>query len=108
MSTFRLVLFPSNTTSVSQQLDQGIIKFVNLNCREITRSLISNVKSASFTTELVKPYQSLTKSCVVKTTVQVSPLTVQKCLLNGLFYTDDLNDVIPVVPDIVQISNIDL
>jgi hypothetical protein len=54
-----VLLFSSNTTSVSQPLDQGIITCTNMNCRELMRSLIPSVKSASFATELAKPYHSL-------------------------------------------------
>ena len=53
------VLFPSKTTSVPQPLDQGIIKAVNLNFRELMMSPIADMKSASFATELGKSYQSL-------------------------------------------------
>ena len=51
-------LFSSKTTSVSQPLDQGIMKVVNLNFSELMGSLIADTKSTSFTTELAKPFQS--------------------------------------------------
>ena len=61
-SKFRLVLFPSKTTSVSQPLDQGIIKGMDMNFRERMRSLIADMKSASFATEIAKPCRSLVRN----------------------------------------------
>jgi hypothetical protein len=59
-----LVLFPSKTTNVSQHLDQRIIEDKNLNFRENMKSLIADVKSASFATERGKQYQSLMQQFV--------------------------------------------
>jgi len=56
------VLFPSKTTSVSQPLDQGIIKGMDMNFRERMRSLIADMKSASFATEIAKPCRSLVRN----------------------------------------------
>jgi hypothetical protein len=44
---------------VSQPLDQEIIKSINFNFRESVRSLIADMKSASFATEHAKTYLSL-------------------------------------------------
>ena len=63
-SKLGIVLLPSKTTSVSQPLDHGIIKGINLNFRELMRSVIADTKSASFATELAKPLQSLMQQFV--------------------------------------------
>ena len=63
-SKLGIVLFPSKTTSVSQPLDQGIIKAVNLNFSELMGPLIADMKSASFSTEIAKPFHSLLQQFV--------------------------------------------
>jgi hypothetical protein len=64
LSKLRVVLFSSKPTSMYQPLDQGIIKAINLGFRELMRSLIADMKSVSFATELEKPYQSLMQQFV--------------------------------------------
>jgi hypothetical protein len=83
------VLLLSNITGVSQPLDQGNIKWLNLNYRELLlRSLIVDIKSASFATELAKPDAVI---CVAQKTEQLFPRTVHRCVQIA-FSTDDLND----------------
>jgi hypothetical protein len=111
LSRLYLMLFPSKITSVSQPLDQGIIKGINLNYRERMRSLVADMKSASFTTELSKPYQFLMQQFVLYR--RQNNCLHEQC--RGVYRKEYfllmiwmMNCLLPIAPDILHTSNIDL
>jgi hypothetical protein len=82
LSVMRLAWFPPNTTSVSQPMDQGVIKCAKLNYHKvIMRPLLANMDTASSATKLAKSVSVL--DAVIWTQKQQN-----KCLhkqLNGVF-----------------------
>jgi hypothetical protein len=94
LSNVRLSWFPPNTTSVSQPIDQGVIKCVKLNYRKlIMRSLLANMNAASSATDLAKSISVLYAVIwIAEATKQVSPQTVQRCSQKATFSTSDLNE----------------
>jgi hypothetical protein len=94
ISNVWFVWFPPNTTSVSQPMDQGVIKCVKLNYHKlIMRSLLANMDAAPSATELAKSISILDAVIwIAEATKQVSPQTVQRCFQKAKFSTSDLNE----------------
>jgi hypothetical protein len=94
LSNVRLVWFTPNNTSVSQPVDQGVIKCVKLICRKlIMKSLLANMDAASSATELAK-FISVLDAVIwmAEATKQVSPQTVQRHFQKAKFSMSNLNE----------------
>ncbi|GBO00103.1 hypothetical protein AVEN_105566-1 [Araneus ventricosus] len=82
-----LAWFPPNITSVTQPMDQGIIRCVKVNHRKsLMQSLLANMKRASNASDIIKSVTVLDAVMwLSKTWKEISKQTVQNCFVEANF-----------------------
>jgi hypothetical protein len=79
-SNVRLAWFPSNTTSVSQPMDQGIIRNVKVHYRKLLmQSLLANMDCTSSSCELARTVWVLGEVIWISQAVKLLPETATRC-----------------------------
>ena len=88
LSNVRLAWFPPNTTSVSQQMDQGIIRNVKVQYRKLLmQSLLANMDCTSSGYELARTVSVLDAVIWISQTVKkLLSETVTRCFEKQDFY----------------------
>jgi hypothetical protein len=95
LSNVQLAWFPSNTTIVTQPMDQEVINCVKLNYRKLVmQSLIANTESSSSASQLARSISVLDAGMWIAEAVkQVSPETVKSCFQKAKFMLGGNEDV---------------
>jgi hypothetical protein len=92
LSNVRLAWFSPNTTSVSQPVDQGIIRDAKVHYRKLLmQSLLANIDSSSSTSELARSVSVLDAVIWISQGVKkLLPETVTKCFEKAGFSTGEV------------------
>ena len=87
MSNVELVFFPANTTSLTQPMDQGVIRSLKVHYRRfVLHFLVAKMDSCSNVTELTKSIDVLKEiNRVAQAFKKVLSSTVQKCFAHAGF-----------------------
>jgi len=91
-SNVRLAWFPPNTTSVSQPMDQGIIRNVKVHCHKLLmQSLLANMDCTSSSSELARNVSVLDAVIWISQAVKkLLPETVTRCFEKAGFFTGEV------------------
>jgi len=91
-SNARLAWFPPNTTSVSQPVDQGIIRNVKVHYRKLLMQyLLANMDCTSSGSELVRTVSVLDAVIWIRQAVKESlPETATRCFEKAGFFTGEI------------------
>jgi len=92
LSNMRLAWFPPNTTSVSQPVDQGIIRNVKGHyCKLLMQSLLANMDCTSSGSELARTVSVLDADIWISQTVKkLLPETVTRCFEKAGFFMGEV------------------